>query len=132
MVPKKKYNLTVPEPLVQLLEKGAKRVGGKEKWLVVGAAIVMFSEASENDQNRQIRRIAEASLPGGSWSKLVQQIQAAHAAASRPAPEYHGDQAPSDLTPVHSSHADAPPKPEQPPGRKASDDPSAEHRDQPK
>lgn len=68
---KKKVGLFLPVELADALDQMALRVGKKQKWLIVGAALVRLLEAGEDQQNELIRRVKIADLPGGSFSQLV-------------------------------------------------------------
>lgn len=68
---KKKVGLFLPTELADALDSIASRVGKKQKWLVVGAALVRLLEASEDEQNDLIRQVKIADLPGGSFDGLI-------------------------------------------------------------
>ena len=71
---KKKVGFFLPSPIVDAYEQVADRVGGKEKWQVISAAILMLLEASEAEQNEYIRRVAVAATPGNSFEQLVRDV----------------------------------------------------------
>jgi hypothetical protein len=68
---KKKVGLFLPTELADALDHVASRVGKKQKWLVVGAALIRLLEASEDEQNNLIRQVKIADLPGGSFESLI-------------------------------------------------------------
>ncbi len=68
---KKKVGLFLPIPLADALDQLAIRVGKKQKWLIVGAALVRLLQATEDEQNDLIRQVKIADLPGGSFDALV-------------------------------------------------------------
>jgi len=72
---KKKVGLFLPTELADALDQMASRVGKKQKWLIVGAALVRLMEASEDEQNYLIRQVKIADLPGGSFQGLVAQAR---------------------------------------------------------
>jgi hypothetical protein len=79
---KKKVGLFLPSELADALDHVASRVGKKQKWLVVGAALIRLLEASEDEQNHLIREVKIADLPGGSFDGLISQAKAKGAASS--------------------------------------------------
>jgi hypothetical protein len=85
---KKKVGLFLPTELADALDQMASRVGKKQKWLIVGAALVRLLEAGEEEQNELIRKVKIADLPGGSFDALIAQARSHHA-ASRDA-GFHG------------------------------------------
>jgi hypothetical protein len=72
---KKKVGLFLPTELADALDEIASRVGKKQKWLVVGAALVRLLEATEEEQNDLIRQVKIADLPGGSFNGLIAQAR---------------------------------------------------------
>ena len=72
---KKKVGLFLPTELADALDQMASRVGKKQKWLIVGAALVRLLEASEEEQNHLIRQVKIADLPGGSFNGLIAQAR---------------------------------------------------------
>ena len=72
---KKKVGLFLPVALADALDVVASRVGKKQKWLIVGAALVRLLETREDEQNELIRRVKIADLPGGSFEKLITQAK---------------------------------------------------------
>jgi hypothetical protein len=73
---KKKVGLFLPTELADALDHVASRVGKKQKWLVVGAALIRLLEASEDEQNNLIRKVKIADLPGGSFDSLIAHAKA--------------------------------------------------------
>ena len=65
---KKKVGLFLPTELADALDEVASRVGKKQKWLIVGAALIRLLEANETEQNDLIRAVKIADLPGGSFT----------------------------------------------------------------
>ena len=78
---KKKVGLFLPTELADALDQLASRVGKKQKWLVVGAALVRLLEASEDEQNDLIRKVKIADLPGGSFEQLIARARGKDSAA---------------------------------------------------
>jgi hypothetical protein len=78
---KKKVGLFLPTELADALDQLASRVGKKQKWLVVGAALVRLLEASEDEQNDLIRQVKIADLPGGSFEQLIARAREKNSAA---------------------------------------------------
>ena len=72
---KKKVGLFLPTELADALDEVASRVGKKQKWLIVGAALIRLLEASEDEQNDLIRAVKIADLPGGSFTGLIAQAR---------------------------------------------------------
>ena len=72
---KKKVGLFLPIALADALDHVASRVGKKQKWLVVGAALIRLLESREEEQNELIRRVKIADLPGGSFTSLIAQAK---------------------------------------------------------
>lgn len=69
---KKKAGYLLPIDLLDAFDALAETRGNKkEKWRVVGAALTMFMAASEDEQNDWIREVTTASLPGGSFERLI-------------------------------------------------------------
>jgi hypothetical protein len=81
---KKKVGLFLPTELADALDQLASRVGKKQKWLVVGAALVRLLEASEDEQNDLIRQVKIADLPGGSFEQLIARARGKISAAGQP------------------------------------------------
>jgi hypothetical protein len=73
---KKKVGLFLPTELADALDQVASRVGKKQKWLIVGAALIRLLEANETQQNDLIRAVKIADLPGGSFTGLIAQARA--------------------------------------------------------
>ncbi len=62
---KKTINLTVPEQLVGAFEEACARYGhGKQKGMVLSAAILMFLEADGQQQSTFVKRIAVSQVDG--------------------------------------------------------------------
>ena len=78
---KKKVGLFLPTELADALDEVASRVGKKQKWLIVGAALIRLLEANETEQNDLIRAVKIADLPGGSFTGLIAQARAKGTAA---------------------------------------------------
>ena len=70
-IEKKKVGLFLPVPLADELDQLTARVGKKQKWLIVSAALIRFLQSDENTQNELIRRVKIADLPGGSIKHLI-------------------------------------------------------------
>lgn len=81
---KKKVGLFLPTELADALDELASRVGKKQKWLIVGAALVRLLQASETQQNDLIRAVKIADLPGGSFAGLIAQARAKGAGEAGP------------------------------------------------
>jgi hypothetical protein len=81
---KKKVGLFLPTELADALDQLASRVGKKQKWLIVGAALVRLLEAAEDEQNHLIRQVKIADLPGGSFDGLIAQARAKGNAGGEP------------------------------------------------
>ena len=79
---KKKVGLFLPTELADALDQLASRVGKKQKWLIVGAALVRLLEASEEEQNNLISEVKIADLPGGSFEGLIAHARAKSTADS--------------------------------------------------
>lgn len=68
---KKKTGFYLPREVHDAFEELASRVTGKEKWQVISAAILLMRDAPEGVQNDYIRRVRDASGPGGSFRDLL-------------------------------------------------------------
>jgi hypothetical protein len=63
MTPKKTINLAVPVPLAQEFDAVCRQYGhGKQKGLVLSAAILMFLRAHPHDQGRCLEDLAKAEI----------------------------------------------------------------------
>lgn len=72
---KKKVGFFLPVPLLKAMDLISERVSGKEKWLVVSAAILMLIEAPEDVQNQMIAAVKSEDVPNGSFDELVRKAQ---------------------------------------------------------
>jgi hypothetical protein len=82
---KRQFNSTLPDEVETAFAKEVvARVGIKNKWEAVTAAVVAFLSLSEAEQNAAIQRVRQADGPGGSFKDLVNLAGATHAAASTP------------------------------------------------
>lgn len=73
---KKKTGFLLPTDFVDAFEDVASRVGGKEKWQVICAAILLLLESPPDVQNQYIQAIRKAAGPGESFEKLIAEARA--------------------------------------------------------
>jgi hypothetical protein len=100
---KKKVGLFLPTELADALDQLASRVGKKQKWLVVGAALVRLLQAGTDEQNDLIRQVKIADLPGGSFDALIAHARSRSGAAAGAGPGFHGLVAEVDSAPGHAA-----------------------------
>ena len=89
-VGKKKVGLFLPLPLADALDDFTATVGKKQKWLVVGAALIRFLQSEQSIQHDLIRQVKIADLPGGSFDQLIasaRELGGAHSTPTR-SPEF--------------------------------------------
>lgn len=64
-----------PPDVVLLLKEITERVGGKEHWHVVTAAIAALGSMPQDQQNAWINRVRMTDGPGGSFAEFVEEIR---------------------------------------------------------
>lgn len=81
MIKKKTLNLSVPEPLIEQFNIACRQYGhGKQKGMVLSAALLMFLRADPAEQGECLKQIATAQITAG-VDDLVEQIQQEQAGA---------------------------------------------------
>jgi hypothetical protein len=69
---KNKVGFFLPEPVEAAFDEAAERlVGGKEKWLVITAAILLLLEKSEAERGAIVRRVRAEAGKDGDFERLV-------------------------------------------------------------
>jgi hypothetical protein len=68
---KKKVGFNLPQELIPEMRKVEARVSGKEKWVVVSAALVLFLKQAEAVQNHLIGKVKGVDAPGRSIKELL-------------------------------------------------------------
>lgn len=67
----KKVNFSIPPEAQALIEDLRGGLGGKEKWIVVTAGLLLLAEASITKRNELYSRIKSYQVPGREFSKLI-------------------------------------------------------------
>lgn len=81
---KEKFGFQLPASFAEAFNSHlcAGRVTGKEKWIVLTAAILSLLELPEDEQNAYISRVKSADTPSGSFEGLVREAEK-HRAATK-------------------------------------------------